>query len=233
VPAGEHAPGLRFRLVKVNGNDRVDRFSAAGVILAHADPAPPTAIDDAVGKSPLALSRGRIGGERLRRLAGRGLTVKPAVAEIREIRDAIEDGPGAAAVLVHARARVVRFWRDLRGVAADPIGAHEDDAPLLLRSSFRPMDFPAVELRLREGNGLRHNKIGSNRRFPGAVGRGFRHVHFSNFEARMLPRFQGPGQEAVFVKIFRWARLTNEATSSRASVRKSGFKPALARQTRT
>jgi hypothetical protein len=82
VPADEHASGLGLRPVQVNGDDRVDRLSVAGVILAHADPAPSAAIDDAVGKSPLALSRRRFRRERLRRLAGRRLMVKPAVAEI-------------------------------------------------------------------------------------------------------------------------------------------------------
>src|SRR5262245_14989705 len=89
------------------------------VLFAHADPTFAWPVDDAVGIAPLG-GRRALWRERDRR-AGAALDAKePAIGPqalssliVGEVHGAAGDGPGAAAVLVHARACAVRRRDDV------------------------------------------------------------------------------------------------------------------------
>jgi hypothetical protein len=92
VPAREHPFGPRVA-VEVDVDDAIDRLAVEGVILAHADPAVPALIDDAVGKAPLPPARGRLGRERLRLGRAWYLPIQAAVREIGEVDRPVPHGP--------------------------------------------------------------------------------------------------------------------------------------------
>src|SRR5262249_20619955 len=121
------------------------------------------------GETPAAPARGWRWSERLRRRAGR-LAIEAAVAEVGEEERSLMHGPRAAAVFVHARARVERRRCDV-GRAGGCAGAHGYIAALLLRAPFDPVDGAAVEAHLRQADGLRDDEVRRDRRLPGAVRR--------------------------------------------------------------
>src|SRR5438132_8975729 len=61
-------------------------------------------------------------------------------------------------------------------MTAERIGGNDDEAALLLRPSFEPIDFITIEPRFGQSDGLRHDEIGCDWRFPGAVGRSLGHA---------------------------------------------------------
>src|SRR5262245_41595864 len=152
MPAGECRAGSSAWLTEVDGDNRIDGLAATRVVLAHADPARAAAVDDAVCEAPLAITRRRCRRER-RRLALAGAEpIEAAIRKIREIEDAIRDGPGAAAVFVHARSHIERWRHDVGRTGC--IGAHHDVAALLLRARFQPVQDLAVEAHLRQPDRL-------------------------------------------------------------------------------
>ena len=104
VAAREHATGVAA--AETDGDDGVDRLAPGGVILAHADPAIVAVIDHPVGEPPLPVTRRRLRRQRLRHGYVRRQTIETAVGEVGEDDGAVPHGPRAAAVFVHARARV-------------------------------------------------------------------------------------------------------------------------------
>ena len=142
------------------------------VVLAHADPALAARVDHAVGEPPLPVARGRRRRQRLRRGRVRRLAIEAAVGEVGEVDRAVPHGPRSAAIFVHARARVVGRRRDV-GLTPIGFGTHHDGAAAFLRPPFQPIDVPAVEPHVRQCDRLRDDEVRRDRRFPGAVGRGF------------------------------------------------------------
>src|SRR5262249_47805924 len=110
VPTREHVSGPTAT-TEIDRDDGIDRLAAAGVALAHADPAATVLIDPAVGEAPLPLARGRLGRKRLRLERAWHLPIQAAVREIGEIDRPVPHGPWSTTVFVHARARNVRARR--------------------------------------------------------------------------------------------------------------------------
>ena len=132
---------------QVHCNDRVDRRGVDCVVLAYTNPLVAASIDDAVGKSPVAGPRGG-GCQRLRLGGGVYLPIEPAIREIGEIENPLRHRPSTATIFVHACAHIVRRASDVGILSARDGPANDDRAALLLRSSFQPIDIPAVETHL-------------------------------------------------------------------------------------
>ena len=156
---------------EIDGDDGVDRLAAGGVILAHADPAIAAMIDHPVGEPPLPVTRRRLRRQRLRHGCVRRQAIETAVGEVGEGDGAVPHGPRAAAVFVHARARVEWRWNHV-GRRCALFGAHHHRPALLLRTPFQPVDVSTVEPHVRQRNRLRDDEVRRDRRFPRAIRRG-------------------------------------------------------------
>src|SRR5207248_9379300 len=127
----------------------------------------------------------------LRRGDGHGrppriLPVEALILEVREPDDAIPHQVGAAAVLVDSSPRVVLGRRDIRSA---PVGTAPDDdiAAGLGGPPFNPIDVIAVELDLREADHAGDDRIGCDRRAPGAIRADLRSSHRDECTAPTLP----------------------------------------------
>ncbi len=191
VAADQNLAGIAARLREINGNDGVDRLAARRVVLAHADPAIASAIDDAIGISPLMFAIARSRRQRLRRRRAVTRAVEPAIGEVREIDYAVNDGPRGAAIFVHARAGTERLRRQVCGGGACSIAADDHEAALLLRPALEPVAPVAVETRLRERDRLRHDQLGGDGRLPATITCDRRHGRDTsgrNFERRIYSK---------------------------------------------
>ena len=133
VSAGDDVAWCGAWLRQVDRDDGIDNLTCIGVILAHADPAMAAMVDDAVCKSPVAITREWRWRKRRRLTLTRAQPVQPAIHEIRKIEDAKRDCPRPATIFVHAGAHVGRLWHDVSRTCAGPTRAHYDVATLLLR----------------------------------------------------------------------------------------------------
>src|SRR5581483_39525 len=159
--------GLQADALQGNGDDLVARFSRATVILAHADHALALRVDFEVRVLTLRRARQR-DWRAITRLAEE-LVVGEA-REVAEIHSAVAHRVAAAAVLMHAGARVETLRRDVVD-AAIGAAAHDDRASLLLRPGLDPVDVAAIELNLIETRRAGRDLRSGERRNPGAVRR--------------------------------------------------------------
>jgi hypothetical protein len=155
--------------VEAEPDDRVDRFAAAGVVLADREQQGAAAVDGRVRVAPVAGRRDR------RRPLMTLLSVEPLVVEVREPDGALARDVSRAAVLVDARARVETGRRDVSdGAVGRP---PDDDQPAALgRAPFAPVDVLAVDGEIGQPDAAGDDRVRRDRRPPGAVGGDFGQV---------------------------------------------------------
>src|SRR5262249_23647776 len=148
-----------------DAHQRVDGFtSRRRVIFADANEPAAAAVHYRV-----RVAEGRGGRQRLRR-GVTDLTVEPLVGKVREIECAVAARESAAAVLVHARARVERRRGHI--TAASVRGpAYDDAAPAFGRAQLGPVDILAVESDLPEPDRGGDDQVRGDRRLPRPVRR--------------------------------------------------------------
>src|SRR5215472_7761851 len=118
MAADQHPSRLAAWLTKIDGNDRIDRFTASRVVFTYANPALAQAIDDAVSKPPLTLARRWFWCQQRRLRRTLRLPVKASISEVGEVDVTIDDCPRSATVLMDARARIIRARGHVGAMAA-------------------------------------------------------------------------------------------------------------------
>ncbi len=116
--------------------------------------------------------------------------IEPGVGMVRKIDHAVGDCPRASTVFMDSRPDVETLRRDILACEIPRNIAHHYVPAALLRTRFEPINFVAIEADLGKPDGLGHDQVRSDGRFPEAAGRG---LHALRPLIRILSHYDSGG----------------------------------------